>query len=76
MSPDDLEAMLASLERRLAAPKWKPGDYCDRCNNTGEIDCHCGGDLCICGADTLECPQCGGRDGPCDEYPDDYDDQY
>ncbi|QPC43984.1 DnaJ domain-containing protein [Kaustia mangrovi] len=34
--------------------------YCDRCNNTGWIDCRCGGDLCLCGEGELPCPQCGG----------------
>jgi hypothetical protein len=22
--------------------------YCEHCNNTGWLDCHCGGDLCVC----------------------------
>ena len=22
--------------------------YCDHCQNSGTIDCHCGGDFCIC----------------------------
>lgn len=53
---------------------WKPGDYCDRCNNTGDIDCHCGGDLCVCGRQEIECPNCKGRAG-LDHYNtgDDYD---
>jgi hypothetical protein len=34
--------------------------YCETCNNTGYIDCHCGGDLCFCGRVELECPACGG----------------
>jgi hypothetical protein len=25
-----------------------PDDYCEHCQNTGEIDCNCGGDLCVC----------------------------
>lgn len=47
----------------LTAPRdpWKPGEYCDRCQNTGEIDCHCGGDLCVCGEETKECPRCHGE---------------
>lgn len=36
--------------------------YCERCQNTGEIDCYCGGDLCVCGGDsgygTNVCPDC------------------
>lgn len=44
--------------------------YCDICQNTGEVDCYCGGDLCICGQETIECPKCGGgRDR--EEDPDD-----
>lgn len=38
--------------------------YCERCNNTGDVDCHCGGDLCVCGGDngdgTNICPACDG----------------
>lgn len=37
----------------------EPG-YCDACCNTGEVDCYCGGDLCICGDETRPCPQCHG----------------
>lgn len=22
--------------------------YCHHCNNTGWLDCYCGGDLCVC----------------------------
>lgn len=40
------------------------GGYCAECNNTGEVECHCGGDLCVCGEDTLPCPVCDGR---CDD---------
>lgn len=47
----------------MSEPKWKPGDYCDRCNNTGEVDCRCGGDLCVCGQQEIECPQCHGLGG-------------
>jgi hypothetical protein len=35
------------------------GFYCDECNNTGAIDCCCGGDLCVCGAEEVPCPTCG-----------------
>lgn len=37
--------------------------YCDTCQNTGYVDCHCGGDLCVCGAGEIECPVCGGMGG-------------
>ena len=46
---------------RFAGEPWKPGQYCDRCANTGEINCRCGGDLCLCGAQEIECPRCHGR---------------
>lgn len=33
--------------------------YCFTCNNTGTIDCHCGGDVCIClNNGELPCPDC------------------
>jgi len=33
--------------------------YCDTCQNTGEIDCYCGGDLCVCiRGPYLPCPDC------------------
>lgn len=37
-----------------------PKGYCDTCQNTGWIDCHCGGDLCVCGEEEIECPSCSG----------------
>lgn len=44
--------------------------YCATCNNTGSIDCHCGGDLCVCGDEEIECPECGGGFGEEDDYDD------
>lgn len=46
--------------------------YCERCYNTGELDCYCGGDLCVCErGGTYPCPDCGGREGfICDEIED------
>lgn len=29
-------------------PGFDDQPYCDRCSNTSYIDCHCGGDLCVC----------------------------
>ena len=49
---------------------FAPG-YCAECNNSGELDCHCGGDLCVCGQETYPCPACGGFS--CDILDDDYD---
>jgi hypothetical protein len=43
--------------------------YCCTCNNTGEIDCHCGGDLCVCGQEVEPCPACDG--GAAQNYNDD-----
>lgn len=60
--------------KKLAA--WNPGEYCDRCNNTGEVDCHCGGDLCVCGRQELICPRCGGGSGLDAGEPGAYDDDY
>lgn len=45
--------------------------YCATCNNTGEIDCYCGGDLCVCENNGVEpCPDCDGG-FMCDEIEDD-----
>lgn len=34
-------------------------DYCGHCGNTGELDCYCGGDLCVCENNgTYPCPYC------------------
>lgn len=34
-------------------------DYCFTCENTREIDCDCGGDLCVClHGPTLPCTDC------------------
>jgi len=44
--------------------------YCEHCQNTGYLDCYCGGDLCICDNNgEYPCPYC--------EYvEDDGDDDY
>ena len=34
-----------------------PKGYCATCNNTGSIDCHCGGDMCVCGEEEIKCPE-------------------
>ena len=43
-----------------------PDDYdddfpCPKCDGSGHIDCHCGGDLCVCtNYGERYCPVCGG----------------
>ena len=45
----------------------EPDDYneydfvtCPRCDGMGSIDCHCGGDLCVCeNYGETTCPLCG-----------------
>lgn len=35
-------------------------EYCHVCNNTGWVNCYCGGDLCVCENQGEEpCPKCG-----------------
>lgn len=43
--------------------------YCYRCNNTGWLDCHCGGDQCVCENNGEEpCFYCEGvDDDDCDD---------
>jgi hypothetical protein len=44
--------------------------YCERCYNTGELDCYCGGDSCVCTRyGTYPCPDCEKKRG-IDEYDD------
>lgn len=49
---------------------FSPG-WCSECQNTGWVDCYCGGDLCVCENGGEEpCPACGG-DFACYEIEDD-----
>ena len=35
--------------------------WCGNCSNTGYVNCHCGGDLCVCeNQGEMPCPVCGG----------------
>jgi hypothetical protein len=48
-------------------------DLDSSCGGTGELDCHCGGDLCVChNHGTIECSGCedceGDDDGDNDGY--------
>jgi hypothetical protein len=54
-----IDEMVEKLKQSKPTP-WD-GGYCDRCQNTGMVDCHCGGDLCVCGAEELVCPRCHGE---------------
>jgi len=38
----------------------KPG-WCSECQNTGMVDCYCGGDVCVCGEEEIPCAMCGGE---------------
>lgn len=52
---------------------FKPG-WCSECQNTGWVDCYCGGDFCVCDNHGEEpCPMCGGDSFFCDEIDDDED---
>ena len=36
-------------------------ETCPRCDGDGFVDCHCGGDLCVCAnGGTADCPLCHG----------------
>lgn len=51
----------------MSSMDFKPG-WCSHCQNTGYIDCHCGGDLCICENNGEEpCPFCDGVTDDIDE---------
>ncbi len=42
--------------------------WCGHCQDTGEIDCLCGGDICICeNYGRFPCPHCDGRGGRDDD---------
>ncbi len=55
--------------------KWD-GGFCDHCQNTGSVDCHCGGDLCVCGEEEIECPRCHGASADQGYAPFEDDDDY
>ena len=44
----------------------------NRCHGYGTLTCHCGGDLCVCGLDGVECLGCPDCE-PNDEEDDDDD---
>lgn len=46
-------------------------ELCRKCNGQGTIICHCGGDVCVCGLESYDCPFCDSGV----ELPEDYDDE-
>ena len=56
--PDDCASVDASDTGMLGA--WDiDNEWCDGCCGTGELDCYCGGDLCVCSNNgTYPCPEC------------------
>lgn len=47
---------------------FSPG-YCTHCQNTGWLDCFCGGDLCVCENNgEYPCHYCEGDGGEDDFY--------
>ena len=55
---------------------FSPG-WCSHCQNTGSVECYCGGDLCICDNYGEEpCPFCDGGSGFYCDDPDDIEEEY
>ena len=54
------DACREQIEDHLSGePDEADDEYCDHCKNTGEIDCYCGGDLCVCENNgTYPCQHC------------------
>jgi hypothetical protein len=62
---DELEAELQAVKESLTAanspekPDSSADQWCEHCHNTGSLDCHCGGDLCVCQNNgEYPCPSC------------------
>ena len=52
--PDDFALEEYDEEEMAASSSW-----CDHCHNTGYLNCHCGGDLCVCELNgEYPCPYC------------------
>ena len=81
--PDDDEIITCWCGAQGTYPElFDSALYADTCGGTGYLDCHCGGDLCVCHhhGQEVECPGCrdclDGADGDfgTDDYdPEDYD---
>ena len=51
---DCVKGQIAQAEEEADDRGW-----CDTCCNTGWLDCHCGGDLCVCeNYGEYPCPDC------------------
>ena len=60
----------------MAYPEDFDDDFCQcpRCSGWGEIDCHCGGDLCVCEYyGEKPCPLCHGEGEISEEYAREYE---
>jgi hypothetical protein len=62
---DELEAELQAVKDSLTATNSPENtdssadQWCEHCHNTGSLDCHCGGDLCVCQNNgEYPCPHC------------------
>lgn len=52
----DIRPFLPPVGKRLTLPGW-----CSTCQNTGWVNCYCGGDNCICENNgEYPCPECDG----------------
>ena len=65
IEPDRCSACAGHDTGELGAPDIGDEDYdedewCWTCCGTGDVDCFCGGDLCVCAHHgTMPCPRCG-----------------
>lgn len=51
-------------------------DFSLGCGGSGQLDCYCGGDFCVChNHGAADCPGCDDCEGAPDDY-DDYDDDW
>jgi hypothetical protein len=65
-----IQGLLSRLSPKPEHVNGAPGDddefdqdgpTCTRCDGYGYVDCHCGGDLCVCeNYGEKICPKCGG----------------
>lgn len=59
--PDDpdLETKIGPCPGCYACEPSDEDEWCDTCQNLGIVDCHCGGDLCVClNYGEKPCPDC------------------